>query len=77
MGSVTYRQVYLALKYFAYVLELPHNTSAWNALQDSLKLVRARKLSWVNDLWLVLIQLPIPVHFNITNDVAAETSMKL
>ena len=47
---IRYRRVYLTLKNLCYWLELDHGRPAWNTLQESLQLARAKKISWVNDL---------------------------
>ncbi|KAJ7635537.1 hypothetical protein DFH06DRAFT_1479162 [Mycena polygramma] len=52
---------------------------AWNALQESLALARVRKISWVNDLRIVLGGLHIPVLLDIENDLTVprvEDAMK-
>ena len=66
---IRYRRIYLALKNVCYRLELDHQRPAWNALQDSLALARAQKISWFNDLRIVLSRLHIPVPFDISLEV--------
>jgi hypothetical protein len=66
---IKYRRVYLALKNLCYLLELDHKRPAWNALQQSLSLARASKISWINDLRIVLSRLYIPVDLDISPDI--------
>jgi hypothetical protein len=76
---IKYRRVYLALKNLRYLLELKPNRPAANALQESLTLARASKISWINDLRIVLSRLHIPVQLNIAfgmNVQTAEVAMK-
>jgi hypothetical protein len=56
----------LALGYLKYLLGLPPERLAWNALMESYALARSGHLSWVNDLKLVMQNLPIPVDWDIT-----------
>jgi hypothetical protein len=76
---IRYRRVYLALKYLCYLLELDDRRSASHALQDSLTLARAQKISWINDLRIVLARLHVPVRLNISPDLnvdGVEQAMK-
>jgi hypothetical protein len=66
---IKYRRVYLALKNLCYLLELDHKRPAWNALQQSLSLARASKISWINDLRIVLSRLYIPVDLDISPNI--------
>ncbi|KAJ6553261.1 hypothetical protein B0H19DRAFT_949340, partial [Mycena capillaripes] len=71
---IKYRRVYLALKYLCYLLKLETDNAkaqrpAWNALQQSLTLARARKISWCNDLCIILSKLHTPVEFDIAGDI--------
>ncbi|KAJ6605443.1 hypothetical protein DFH09DRAFT_883241, partial [Mycena vulgaris] len=60
------RRVYLALKELCYLLGLETlDRPAWNALQESLALACDKRLSWVNDLHIVLSRLYIPVEVDI------------
>ncbi|KAJ6598712.1 hypothetical protein B0H10DRAFT_1825934 [Mycena sp. CBHHK59/15] len=57
--SIRYRCIYLALKNLCYLLKLKAEEGkpqrpAWNAFQQSVNLARAKKISWVNDLRIVL-----------------------
>ncbi|KAJ7127790.1 hypothetical protein C8R44DRAFT_616448, partial [Mycena epipterygia] len=59
---IKYRRVYLALSYLCYLLGLKTEDEkpqrpAWNGLQKSLNLARARKISWINDLCIILSRL--------------------
>ncbi|KAJ7181841.1 hypothetical protein C8R46DRAFT_808951, partial [Mycena filopes] len=54
---IQYRRVYLALKNLCYWLTLDEDRPAWSALQESLTLARAKKISWFNDLRIVLSRL--------------------
>lgn len=63
---IRYRRVILALGYLKYLLALPPERLAWNALMESYALARGGHISWVNDLKLVLQNLPIPVGWDIT-----------
>ncbi|KAJ7862279.1 hypothetical protein B0H14DRAFT_2349579, partial [Mycena olivaceomarginata] len=77
---IQYRRVYLALKNLCYWIGLDHNRPAWNALQESLILARSKKISWVNDLRIVLSRLYIPVELDISGPLeipAVEEAMKL
>ncbi|KAJ6603334.1 hypothetical protein DFH09DRAFT_1301152 [Mycena vulgaris] len=78
---IRYRRVYLALKKLCYLLGLETlDRPAWNALQESLALARNKKLSWVNDLRIVLPRLYIPVELDISDALeilAIEAVMKL
>jgi hypothetical protein len=81
---IKYRRVYLALKNLCYLLKLKTDNDkpqrpAWNAFQQSLNLAREMKISWVNDLRIVLSRLYIPVEFDIFCEVtvnAVEEVMK-
>ncbi|KAJ7148898.1 hypothetical protein C8R46DRAFT_832347, partial [Mycena filopes] len=54
---IQYRRVYHALKNLCYWLTLDEDRPAWNAVQESLTLARAKKISWFNDLRIVLSRL--------------------
>lgn len=58
---IRYRRVTLALKYLKYLIQLPHKRLAWCAMMDSLDLAKNGQISWINDMRLVLAELPIPV----------------
>ncbi|KAJ7712552.1 hypothetical protein B0H14DRAFT_2414165, partial [Mycena olivaceomarginata] len=77
---IKYRRIYLALKNLVHIIKLKdQDRPVWNALQESLDLARAKKISWVNDLRLVLSKLHIPVELNIQNGLdvpAVEEAMK-
>src|SRR5271168_3404288 len=47
---IRYRHILLALGYLKYLLSLPAERLAWNALMESYSLARAGQISWVNDL---------------------------
>ncbi|KAJ7043799.1 hypothetical protein C8F04DRAFT_899217, partial [Mycena alexandri] len=71
---IKYRRVYLALKYLCYLIGLKTEDGtpqrpAWNALQHSLTLARNKKVSWVNDLRIVLSKLYTPVALDISGDL--------
>jgi hypothetical protein len=66
---IRYRRVYLALKNLRYWLELDTDRPARNALEESIKLARAKKISWINDLRLVLSRLYVPVQLEISEPV--------
>ncbi|KAJ7814947.1 hypothetical protein B0H14DRAFT_2309802, partial [Mycena olivaceomarginata] len=71
---IRYRRVYLALKYLCYLLGLQDSDRpVWNALQESVTLARAMKISWINDLRIVLSRLYIPVELNITTGLEITT----
>ncbi|KAJ6568614.1 hypothetical protein B0H19DRAFT_989133, partial [Mycena capillaripes] len=77
---IKYRRVYLALKNMCYWIGLDHERPAWNALQESLRLARDKKISWINDLRIVLSELYVPVQLDISGPlefVAVEDTMKL
>jgi hypothetical protein len=63
---IKYRRVYLALKNLCYWIGLDHNRPAWNGLQESLSLAHAKKISWVNDLRIILSRLFVPVELDIS-----------
>ncbi|KAJ7061287.1 hypothetical protein C8F01DRAFT_987597 [Mycena amicta] len=66
---IRYRRVYLALSNLCHLIGLREDERpAWHALQESLQLARAQKISWVNDLRIVLSRLFIPVEFDIVED---------
>ncbi|KAF8199397.1 hypothetical protein K438DRAFT_1966596 [Mycena galopus ATCC 62051] len=49
--QIKYRRVYLALKNLCHIIALKdQDRPVWNALQESLKLARAKRISWMNDL---------------------------
>ncbi|KAJ7049796.1 hypothetical protein C8F01DRAFT_963263, partial [Mycena amicta] len=55
---IRYRRVYLALSNLCHLIGLEKDERpAWHALQESLQLARAQKVSWVNDLRIVLSRL--------------------
>ena len=62
---IRYRRILLALGYLKYLLSLPAERLAWNALMESYGLARAGQISWVNDLKLVMQSLPVPVYWDI------------
>ncbi|KAJ7040052.1 hypothetical protein C8F04DRAFT_898144, partial [Mycena alexandri] len=66
---IKYRRVYLALKYLCYLLQLAETRPALNALQESISLARNQRLSWMNDLRIVLPRLYLPVSLNIAVDL--------
>ncbi|KAJ6548980.1 hypothetical protein B0H19DRAFT_952897 [Mycena capillaripes] len=70
---IKYRRVYLALKYLCYLLQVDQNRRAWNALQESISLARKQKLSWINDLRIVLSRLHVPVFLEIAMDLDIKT----
>jgi hypothetical protein len=70
---IRYRQVMLALGYLKYLLALPPERLAWNALMESYTLARSGHISWVNDLKLVIQNLPIPVVWDITAEPQEES----
>ncbi|KAJ7101519.1 hypothetical protein B0H15DRAFT_919803 [Mycena belliarum] len=70
---IKYRRIYLALKSLLYRLQLDHERPAWNALQDSVTLARAQKVSWINDLRIVLSRLHIPVEIDISSEVTVQS----
>jgi hypothetical protein len=77
---IRYRRVYLALKNLCYWIELDHERPAWNALQESLKLAQEKRISWINDLRIILSRLYIPVQLDISgplNLVDVQNAMKL
>jgi hypothetical protein len=77
---IKYRRVYLALKNLCYWIGLDHDRPAWNALQESLTLARAKKISWANDLRIILSRLYVPVELNISGPLQIsqiEETMKL
>jgi hypothetical protein len=64
---IKYRRVYLALKNLCHLITLEDcGRPAWNALQESLSLARSKKISWINDLCIVLSRLYIPVDLDIS-----------
>ncbi|KAJ7090739.1 hypothetical protein B0H15DRAFT_778739 [Mycena belliarum] len=77
---IKYRRVYLALKNLCHLIELKDaERPAWNALQESLALAREKKMSWVNDLCIVLRRLDPPVSLEIISDwkvEAVQSTMK-
>ncbi|KAJ7029200.1 hypothetical protein C8F04DRAFT_1265265 [Mycena alexandri] len=77
---IKYRRVYLALKNLCHLIGLEDSDRpAWNALQESVALARAKRISWVNDLRIVLSRLYVPVDLEITLDLtvpAVEEAMK-
>lgn len=80
IGPIRYRRVYLALKNLCYWIELDHGRLAWNALQESLKLAREKRISWINDLRIILTRLYIPVPLDISGSldlVDVQNAMKL
>ncbi|KAJ7712476.1 hypothetical protein B0H14DRAFT_2294125, partial [Mycena olivaceomarginata] len=54
---IKYHRVYLALKYLCYLLELDAKRPASKCVQESFKLAREQRLSWINDLRIVLSRL--------------------
>ncbi|KAJ7694974.1 hypothetical protein B0H14DRAFT_2173528, partial [Mycena olivaceomarginata] len=77
---IRYRRVYLALKNLCYWIGLDHDRPAWNALQECLRLARAKKISWINDLRIILSRLYIPVELDISGPLeksAVEQTMRL
>ncbi|KAJ7845715.1 hypothetical protein B0H14DRAFT_3682879, partial [Mycena olivaceomarginata] len=75
-----YRHVYLALKNLCYWIGLDHDRPASNVLQESLRLARAKKISWVNDLQIILSRLYVPVELDISAPLeksAVEQTMRL
>jgi hypothetical protein len=61
--------VYLALRNLCYWLELDTDRPARNALEESLKLAWAKRISWVNDLQIVLSRHYVPVQLDISGPV--------
>ncbi|KAJ7265164.1 hypothetical protein C8J57DRAFT_1069585 [Mycena rebaudengoi] len=66
---IKYRRVYLALKYLCYLLQLDSVHPASNAVQESIALALAQRISWINDLRVVLSQLYVPVPLAISKDM--------
>lgn len=73
LWPIKYRRIHLALVRLQYMIELPHNRPAWNAFQDSLTLAREHKVSWMNDLRIVLFRLPVPVLFDIEMELTVDS----
>lgn len=74
---IKYRRIQTALDYLKYLIKLPEDRLAKDALLDSLDLARNGAISWVNDLRLVLERLPIPVLWDITGDLTLDAVAKL
>jgi hypothetical protein len=68
------------MKNLCYWIELGHDRPAWNALQESLKLAREKRISWINDLRIILSRLYIPVQLDISGPLEVldvQNAMKL
>jgi hypothetical protein len=74
---IRYRRVYVALKNLRYLI---NPDSDRPALQESLALARAKKISWINDLRIVLQRLYVPVELDVDGPLdtsLVEATMKL
>lgn len=70
LEPIRYRRVALNLKYLKHLAALDEGRLAKDALLDSLDLAQQIKMSWINDIVIVLADLPIPVYWNV-NAVSA------
>jgi hypothetical protein len=68
LEPISYHRVFLLLKYLWHLARLGEEWLVKNGLLDSLNLARQLKMLWVNDVVLVLSQLPIPVYWDINSD---------
>ncbi|KAJ7760064.1 hypothetical protein DFH07DRAFT_691165, partial [Mycena maculata] len=67
---IKYRRLYLALKNLCHLLGLrDSDRPAWNALQESIALARAKQISWMTDLRILLGSLYVPVELDISVDL--------
>ncbi|KAJ7263156.1 hypothetical protein B0H12DRAFT_974646, partial [Mycena haematopus] len=70
LEPISYRRALLLLRNLKYLAELGEERLVKNGLLDSLSLARQHKMSWVNDVVIVLSQLPIPVYWNVHDNEA-------
>ncbi|KAJ7166417.1 hypothetical protein C8R43DRAFT_830909, partial [Mycena crocata] len=62
---ISYRRASLLLKNLRHMTKLGDERLVKDGLIDSLDLAREQKMSWVNDIMIVLAELPIPVYWNV------------
>ncbi|KAJ7921775.1 hypothetical protein B0H13DRAFT_1604222, partial [Mycena leptocephala] len=65
LEPISYRRALLLLRNLRHLADLPDERLVKNGLVDSLQLARQCKMSWVNDVVIVLSELPIPVYWDI------------
>ncbi|KAJ6464118.1 hypothetical protein C8R47DRAFT_992124 [Mycena vitilis] len=75
LEPISYRRALLLLRNLRYITHLDIERLVKNGLIDSWNLARQYKLSWVNDVVIVLSELPIPVYWDVQEDsaIAVET----
>jgi hypothetical protein len=62
LEHISYRRALLLLRNLKYLANLGEERLVKNGLLDSLNLARQHKMSWVNDVVIVLSGLAIPVY---------------
>ncbi|KAJ6463002.1 hypothetical protein C8R45DRAFT_841501, partial [Mycena sanguinolenta] len=70
LEPISYRRVLLLLRNLKYMASLGDDRIVNHGLLDSLQLAREHKMSWVNNVLIVLSDLPIPVYWNVQDDAA-------
>ncbi|KAJ6489574.1 hypothetical protein C8R47DRAFT_977892 [Mycena vitilis] len=65
LEPISYRRVSLLLRNLKYLAGLTEERLVKNGLIDSLNLAREHKMAWVNDVVIVLSELPIPVYWDV------------
>ncbi|KAJ6461825.1 hypothetical protein C8R47DRAFT_1202348 [Mycena vitilis] len=75
LEPISYRRALLLLRNLRYIAHLDIERLVKNGLIDSWNLARQYKMSWVNDVVIVLSELPIPVYWDVQEDsaIAVET----
>jgi hypothetical protein len=75
LEPISYRRALLLLRNLRYLANLGEDRLVKNGLIDSLNLARQLKMSWVNDVVIVLSELPIPVYWDVKSGsaIAVET----
>jgi hypothetical protein len=75
LEPISYRRALLLLGNLRYLANLGEERLVKNGLIDSVDLARQCKMSWVNDIVIVLSELPMPVYWEVKSDsaIAVET----
>ncbi|KAJ6579981.1 hypothetical protein DFH09DRAFT_1076883 [Mycena vulgaris] len=72
LEPISYRRVTFLLKKLRHLADLGNERLVKTDLLHSLDLARQLKLSWVNDIVIVLAGLPIPVYWKVSDGLVAD-----
>jgi hypothetical protein len=72
LEPISYRRATLLLQHLKHISELGEDRLVKNGLLDSWDLAKQGKMSWVNDIAILLADLPIPVYWSFKDSTALE-----